>query len=78
MKTLSNDDIVRLRKKFPPGTLVELVSMDDPYNDKLKPGARGKIVSINSIGDAEVDWDCGSKLSCIYSVDEYKRIDIEA
>lgn len=30
--------IRQLRERYPEGTRVELISMEDPYNTKLKPG----------------------------------------
>ena len=33
--------VSQLRERFPKGTRVELISMNDPYNRKLKPGDQG-------------------------------------
>ena len=36
----SKETVERLRKTYPKGTRVELISMNDPYS-KLKPGDKG-------------------------------------
>lgn len=38
-----------VRARYPVGTRVELVSMDDPYS-KLKPGDRGTVKSVDDTG----------------------------
>jgi len=50
---------------------VELVSMNDPYTS-LKPGDRGTVTSVDSIGTVFVDWDSGSTLGVAYGADEIK------
>ena len=63
-----------LRKQYPKGTRVELVSMNDPYNTRLKPGDRGSVTTVDSIGTIHVDWDCGSGLGVVYGEDCVKRL----
>ena len=64
-----------LRDRYPKGTRVELVSMDDPYNRKLVPGCQGTVISVDSIGTIHVSWDCGSSLGVVYGEDSCRRID---
>ena len=45
----SRETVERMRKKYPKGTRVELVSMNDPYT-KLKPGDRGTVSVVDDIG----------------------------
>ena len=61
------------RVRYAPGCRVELVSMNDPYTT-LKPGDRGTVNSIDSIGTVFVDWDSGSKLGVAYGADEIKLV----
>ena len=51
----SKATVDRLREQYPPGTRVELISMDDPGN-RLKPGDRGTVTAVDSIGTVFVDW----------------------
>lgn len=54
-----------------PGCRVELVSIDDPYTN-LKPGERGTVRCVDSIGTVFADWDCGSGLNIAHGVDHIK------
>lgn len=66
--------VERLRQQFPAGSRVELISMSDPYT-KLKPGDRGTVEVVDSIGTIFVKWDCGSGLGVAYGEDHIRRID---
>ena len=59
--------------KYPVGTRVELIEMDDPYS-KLKAGEQGTVSFVDAIGTIHVNWDCGSSLGLIPGVDEFKKI----
>ena len=51
-----------VRARYPKGTRVELVFMDDPYS-RLKPGDRGTVEFVDDIATVHVKWDCGSGLA---------------
>ncbi len=53
--------IERLKREYPEGARVELVSMDDPYT-KMAPGIRGTVRCIDDYGTIFVNWDNGSSL----------------
>jgi hypothetical protein len=72
----SKETVARLREQYPEGTLVELVSMDDPYT-KLKPGDRGKVSGVDDTGTIFVRWDSGSGLGIVYGIDSVKKIEQE-
>lgn len=63
-----------LRARYPAGTRVELVSMDDPYG-KLKPGDRGTVNHVDDTGTVFVDWDCGSGLGVVYGADTIRILE---
>ena len=67
------DAITCLRERFPKGTRVQLISMDDPYS-KLKPGDRGTVDFVDAAGTIFVNWDCGSGLGVVYGVDRIRII----
>ena len=69
----SEKTVERLRKTYPKGTRVELVSMNDPYS-KLKPGDRGTVTYVDDIGTVFVNWDCGSGLGVAYGEDHIRII----
>jgi hypothetical protein len=60
------------RAKFKPGSRVELVSMSDPYNTKLKPGDLGEVEFVDDIGSVFIKWDNGATLAAAYGADEIK------
>ena len=66
-----------IRERYPSGTRVELIEMNDPYNTKLVPGSRGTVRFVDSAGTIHVDWDCGSSLGVVYGEDKVKTIDME-
>lgn len=75
MNRLPDRNLVALIKaQFPKGTRVELVSMNDPYNQRLKPGDQGTVMSVDDIGTIHVDWDCGSGLGIVYGEDCVKKL----
>ena len=45
-----------VRARYPKGTRVELVFMDDPYS-RLKPGDRGTVEFVDDIATVHVKWD---------------------
>ena len=69
----SKEAVNALRARFPIGTRVELVRMNDPHTT-LKPGDQGTVQSIDDIGTVFVDWDNGSGLGVVYGEDVIKRI----
>lgn len=63
----------QLRKNYPVGTRVELISMDDPYTN-LKAGDQGTVSAIDDIGTVFVAWDKGSSLGLVYGEDYAVKI----
>lgn len=64
--------VERLRKSYPPGTMVELVRMDDKFAPP--PGTRGVVYGVDDTGSLLVRWSNGSGLHVIYGVDEVRKI----
>ena len=72
-RMISKEALQALRERYPKGTRVELVHMDDPYNRKLVPGCKGTVISVDSIGTIHVAWDCGSSLGVAYGEDACRK-----
>ena len=64
----SVETIIELRNRFPKGTRVRLVSMDDPQSPPQ--GTEGEVIMTDDIGTVHVAWDTGSTLGAVYGVDE--------
>ena len=65
--------IISLRRQYPKGTRVELVSMSDPYT-RLKPGDQGEVLYVDDIGTIHVLWNSGSTLGVAYGEDHIRKI----
>lgn len=66
----SKETVERLRREYPAGTRLELISMDDPYT-KFKPGDCATVRGVDDAGNILCEWDCGSSLNLIPGVDEF-------
>ena len=73
MKTISKETLAMLREKYPSGTRVELVHMDDPYTS-LTTGDKGTVRFVDDMGTVHISWDCGSSLGAVYGVDIITKI----
>ena len=69
----SREVVERLRRQYPAGCRVELVSMNDPYA-RLKPGDQGTVVAVDDIGTVHIDWDNGSGLGAAYGEGVIRRL----
>lgn len=63
----------QVRKMYPTGCRVEIISMDDPYS-RLSPGNRGTVKAVDDTGTVFVNWDCGSGLGVAYGVDRIRKM----
>jgi hypothetical protein len=72
--TPSKSALERIRKQYPAGSRVRLISMEDPYSD-LTPGTCGLVDFIDDTGTVFVNWDSGSGLGVVYGVDRIERLD---
>lgn len=57
-----------LKKKYPIGSRVELIKMDDVQAPPI--GTKGTVKGVDDIGSIMVSWDNGSSLSVVYGEDE--------
>ena len=62
-----------LRRQYPVGTRVALVSMDDPYT-KLRPGDQGEVTGVDDAGTVHIQWSNGSMLGAAYGADVIRRL----
>lgn len=69
----SRETVEWIRKMYPTGCRVELISMDDPYSS-LTPGTKGIVRSVDNTGTVFVDWDNGSGLGVVYGVDWIRKL----
>ena len=77
MNSINKKTLENLREQYPPGTRVELIKMNDPYNHLLKPGSQGTVITVDDIGTIHITWDCGSSLGIVYGEDNCKKVESE-
>ena len=73
MEFPSRDVVNMLRVKYPKGTRVMLLEMDDPQAPPI--GTKGTVRHVDDAAGIGVNWDNGSNLSAIYGVDRIRKID---
>ena len=70
----NKETVERLRREYPAGTRVELVSMNDPWS-KVKPGDMGTVLGVDDIGSLLMRWDNGSGLNVVFDEDKVRKVD---
>lgn len=66
------EKIQALRAKYPNGTRIRMIEMDDP--DPIQPGEVGTINGVDGVGTLLVDWDNGRTLGVLVGVDQFAVI----
>ncbi|EFR40352.1 hypothetical protein HMPREF9162_0051 [Selenomonas sp. oral taxon 137 str. F0430] len=69
MRFSSKEQIAALRERYPRGTRVELLCMDDPQAPPMR--TMGEVMGIDDAGQLLVRWATGSSLSLIPGVDSF-------
>ena len=72
MKFPGRGQIEELRRKYPAGTKVEVIFMDDCQAPP--PGTLGEIQGVDDAGSILVAWKTGSTLSLIAEVDRFRIV----
>ena len=74
MKYPNKDYIEHLRRKYPPGTRLQLSCMEDEMT--VPPGSMGTVECIDDAGQIQVNWDYGRSLALIPGVDSFSRLSV--
>ena len=76
MQFPSKSYLEQLRKKYPAGTKLQLISMrDEKY--PILPGTIGVVTHIDDMGSIHMKWQNGSSLALIPEVDSFKVVAAE-
>ena len=70
MKTTDRKVVDDLRERYPKGTRVELIRMEDIQAPPV--GTRGTVTAVDDMGTIHVRWDNGSSLGVAYGADACK------
>ena len=71
-RMISREALQALRERYPKGTRVELVQMDDPQAPPI--GTKGIVIGVDAIGSIMVSWDNGSGLNVVYGEDICRKV----
>ncbi|WP_026762544.1 DUF4314 domain-containing protein [Selenomonas artemidis] len=72
MRFPSKDQIAALRQRYPSGTKVELLGMDDPQAPPT--GSIGEVMGVDDAGQILVRWETGSSLNLISGIDSFRIV----
>ena len=72
MRFPSKATLELLRRRYPVGTRVELVQMDDAQTPPV--GTLGTVWGVDDTGSIMVHWDNGSELNVLYGIDRCRII----
>ena len=68
----SREIVEEIRKRYPKGSRVALVFMDDAQAPPV--GTLGTILGVDDIGSLIIEWDNGSHLNVIYGEDKVRIV----
>ena len=72
MRMISKETLRALRERYPKGTRVELVQMDDAQAPPV--GTKGTVRGVDDMGSIMVAWDNGCGLNVVYGVDICRKV----
>lgn len=67
------EKVTYLREKYPQGTRVRLLEMDDSQAPPI--GSLGTVLSVNDAQGIKVAWDSGGSLNMLYGVDCWEVVE---
>ena len=73
---MNQNQVVRLKAQYPPGTRIRLDHMDDPYAP-IPAGTEGVVQAVDDAGQLMMKWDNGRSLSLIPGEDSFSIIQQE-
>lgn len=62
-----------LKRRYPAGTRVQLLKMEDP--SPVPIDMLGTVEDVDDIGSLIVQWDNGRQLHVLHGIDEVEKID---
>lgn len=67
----SKEEVDRLRQRYPAGTRIECLFMNDPYSP-ITAGEFGTVIGVDDAGDLLMRWDSGRSLKLIPGEDSFR------
>ena len=73
MRMIRQNELDALRSRYPAGTRVELLQMDDVQAPPV--GTKGTVIGVDDTASVMVAWDNGCGLNVVYGEDSCPRIE---
>lgn len=73
MRFPNEAELKALRERYPAGTRIRLIQMDDAFAP-VTPGTTGTVAIIDDAGKIHMKWDNGRSLALIEGVDAFEVI----
>lgn len=73
MQFPNKQQLLALRERYPAGTIIRLIHMDDPYAP-VPPGTIGEVQMVDDGGNIHMIWQNGRSLPLIESEDDFEVI----
>jgi len=73
MKFPTEKELESLRAKYPKGTKIRLIHMNDPQ--PVPSGTIGEVALIDDAGNIHMNWQNGRSLAIIEGVDDFEIIE---
>ena len=61
-----------MKTKYPVGTRIKLIHMDDPF--AVPDGTKGTVAYVDDAGQIHMRWDNGRTLALVEGVDDFEVI----
>ena len=74
MRLPSKETLTLLRMRYPAGTRVELIRMDDPQAPPV--GTKGTVLGVDDVGSNLVAWDNGSGINVAFGEDVCRKVEV--
>ena len=68
----NNEELEKLRAKYPKGTKIRLIHMNDPQ--PVPSGTIGEVALIDDAGNIHMNWQNGRSLAIIEGIDDFEII----
>ena len=73
MKFPTENELEMLRAKYPKGTKIRLIHMNDPQ--PVPSGTIGEVALIDDAGNIHMNWQNGRSLAIIEGIDDFEIIE---
>ena len=73
MRFPTENELEKLRAKYPKGTKIRLIHMNDPQ--PVPSGTIGEVALIDDAGNIHMNWQNGRSLAIIEGIDDFEIIE---